>query len=89
MTVKLATVFCLCRLTLFALRGARGVAKPSLLSLRADRVSLVGVYRRLFGFGVTWPLFVCWMFSLPTLGVRGVFTLGVFFGVPFFSSIVW
>lgn len=47
LTDILVTVFCLGRLTLFALRGARGVAKPSLFNFKADRVSLVGVYKRL------------------------------------------
>lgn len=87
LTVRVATVFCLWRLTLLALSGARGVAKPSLLSLSAERVSLVGVYKRLL-FGVI-GILICCMFSLPTLGVKGVLTLGVFFGVADRSSILW
>lgn len=87
LTCILDIVFCLCMLTLVALRGARGVANPSLFSFRADLVSLVGVYIRLF-FGVM-GRWLCWMFSLPILGVSGTGVFGVFFNGVFLSSMVW
>lgn len=80
----LVAVFCRCRLTLLALRGVRGVAKPSLFNFKADRVSLVGVHRRLL-LGVI--IFKCWMFSFPIFGVSGVgFDFKFFFGVSCLSS---
>lgn len=78
LTEKLPTVCCLCMFVFVALSGARGVAKPSLFSFKADLVRRVGVYIRLFLGVICW--FKCCMFSFPIFGVRGKFR-GVFFGV--------
>lgn len=81
----LVGVFSLIKLTLDGVKGALGVAKPSLLT--ADLVNLVGVFNTLV---LLTGRFI-WIFSFSALGVYRFLVLEVFFcaiGV-LFSSACW